>query len=73
MTSFNQNAGMKPRTRKRAATHARAIASSMRCPECGIRHVVRCQASNSTHEFMCANAHFFDGPQEATDGDAAAR
>ncbi|OLB84961.1 MAG: hypothetical protein AUI15_33870 [Actinobacteria bacterium 13_2_20CM_2_66_6] len=40
MTTFNQTQGLRPRTRKRMATHSRGIVSDARCPKCDARHVV---------------------------------
>lgn len=41
MSTINQKMGLKPKTRKRAATHSSSLVSNARCPECNGRHVVR--------------------------------
>lgn len=40
MTTINSKMGLKPRSRKRAATHAAGIVSDAQCPTCGGRHVI---------------------------------
>jgi hypothetical protein len=66
MSGFNQRNGLK-RSGKRKATHGTAIVSKARCPKCGSRHVVACQAANATHELMCGQcSHFFDRDPEGT-------
>jgi predicted RNA-binding Zn-ribbon protein involved in translation (DUF1610 family) len=60
MSRINEKMGLKPQTRRRAATHASAIASDKCCPTCGSQHVLRCQAKNATTDYMCANGHFFN-------------
>lgn len=64
MTSINSKLGMKPRTRKRVATHGSALAGGLRCPSCGTSHVMRTQSSNGqqTADYWCAYGHFFDAP-----------
>lgn len=37
---INERLGLKPSTRKRQATHSRALVSSAQCPKCGGRHVI---------------------------------
>lgn len=49
------------KTRTRQATHGSLLASSLRCPQCGCSHVIRCVHANRSAAFMCgACSHFFD-------------
>ena len=40
MTSINEKMGLRPRTRRRAATHAPSLVSHAKCPICRCGHVV---------------------------------
>lgn len=59
MSTINGKLGLKPRTKTRRATHARALVSNAQCPECASQHVVACQSKDREGELMCANGHFW--------------
>lgn len=71
MTTINQKLGLKPRTRKRTATHGTALASSVSCPSCGGAHVIRTQSRNGrlAGDFMCGSCGEFFNEEEATMAD----
>ena len=51
------------KTKTRQATHGRMLATSLRCPECGCRQVMKTMSSNGMRagKHWCANGHFFGG------------
>lgn len=63
MSTINQKLGLKPKSKKRAATHASALATSVSCPSCAGAHCIRTQSRNgqAAGDFMCGTCgEFFD-------------
>lgn len=59
----NSQLGLKPRTKKRAATKAPALAAYGRCPnpKCGCSHILNTQSENGRRAgtFYCGACGFF--------------